>query len=445
MHALSTRFRITWGLGSLSLALAYGTITNLYLFHAVTALGMDALVAGTLNSAVMILSALWDPAIGRLSDRQHGARVHQPYLLAGALVTGSALALLFALPAALPGTPIFLAAALGAYVIGMSMFGAQYLSIGATLTDAPHERTRLMAYRSVCLQIGASAGAVACPALVSFFGGAPNGFLPMGIVAGTTVAVLLLVTWHGMPNVDPAARRLPSPTIREQLRHLRAHRALQLWLIVTFVRFGATAARASVFLFFLTQVLGRSTSDLAAANLATIATTVASTPLWVKLGEHLSKFRALQLGYLLYALTVLSWGFADTSEADGVLLVRCAAIGVCAGGILLYSSSIMADTLRFVPHGLEGTQPATYAAIYGSAEKLATALGAFVGGVLVSAAGTGEGRGTLLVGVIWIPLAGCLVAIVTAQVLQHRSLLSADTQTLLPTAQRMQRSAPGDR
>jgi glycoside/pentoside/hexuronide:cation symporter, GPH family len=434
MTPLSARLRITWAVGSLGTALAFSAVNNLYLFHAVKTLGLDPIVAATLSSTITLMSALWDPYIGRLADRERLSGVPNAYLLGGAVLTGASPVLLFTLPAFVSPVSAYPVMAIGllAYTIGLSLFGAPYVAMAAMLADHPHERTRLMAYRGVCLQIGASLGGTACPALVSLFGGTPAGFWPMGLITAVTVTGVLLTTWRGMPARASVTAFPREPSIAQQLRHLRKHTALLTWIPVTFARFASTAARSSVFLFFLTQVMDRSTSDLAAATFATILSMVACTPLWLKLGERLTKFRALQLAFGLYAVVVLSWMFADAHEADVAFLARCACIGLCAAGIFMYSSSIMADTLRFVPEGEAGSHPATYAATYGSAEKLGVAFGTFIGGALVSASSApGAMRPSLLAGVTVIPVAMCIIAILAAQLLQRRSLAEAQSMALV--------------
>jgi GPH family glycoside/pentoside/hexuronide:cation symporter len=121
---------------------------------------------------VRILDAVFDPIFGWLSDNTRGRfGRRRPYLLAGSLLAGVGLPLLFFVPANWGSTEYhlnllvwrgavvvphyfwFMLGSSALFVPVMSCFNMPYQSLGAELTPDYHERTSVMMYRNSIQQV----------------------------------------------------------------------------------------------------------------------------------------------------------------------------------------------------------------------------------------------------------------------------------------------------
>lgn len=132
----------------LYVGLAY-QVFNIYLGVSPAWIGRALLVK-------LCFEALWDSVFGWWSDNtrtRFGRR--RPFILAGSVLAGLALPLLFAARAGWSEVQYFwfMVATLAVFVPIMSCFYMPFLSIGAELTPDYHERTALAAFRSVCQKV----------------------------------------------------------------------------------------------------------------------------------------------------------------------------------------------------------------------------------------------------------------------------------------------------
>lgn len=119
-------------------------------------LGVSPAWIGRALLVKLFFEAICDSLFGWWSDNtrtRFGRR--RPFILAGSVLSGFALPLLFA---ARPGWSEvqyfwFMVATLAVFVPIMSCFYMPFLSIGAELTPDYHERTALAAFRSVCQKV----------------------------------------------------------------------------------------------------------------------------------------------------------------------------------------------------------------------------------------------------------------------------------------------------
>lgn len=139
--------KAAYGTGTLVLNLLPASLA-LFSFFLITAFGIDPVLAGLLVGLPRLFDALTDPIMGFITDNtktRWGRR--RPYIVIGAILSGSCFALLWQLD---PENSqdytfwYFLVLSM-AFTIGNTMFATPFVGLGYEMTSDYKERTRLMA------------------------------------------------------------------------------------------------------------------------------------------------------------------------------------------------------------------------------------------------------------------------------------------------------------
>jgi Na+/melibiose symporter-like transporter len=165
-------------------------------------------------TAAKVWDVVIDPVVGALTDddlRRHGSR--RRLMVIGGVSLPVLFALTFAVP---PGLAPAIGAAwvLVAFLLtatAFSLFQVPYIALPAELTDRYDERTRLLTWRVVVLTFAILLFGAGGPLLRKATGDPTTGYLLMGVVAGVTIGVGMLVSAsvarHGLRTIGDGRRR----------------------------------------------------------------------------------------------------------------------------------------------------------------------------------------------------------------------------------------------
>ena len=378
--------RIGWAIGSVGTITVLSTTSFLLLFYMTTVLGLGPALAGGLLFGAKLFDAFIAPVLGRFSDgfaSKWGRR--RPFLFAGALACGLAITALFNPPVmAGPGLFAWLVAGLLLLAAGYTLFNVPYLAMPAEMTGSPRERTALMSWRILFVSIGGAVVGFA-PKLAAMLGGGERGFSMTGAILGALVAATMLTAFAASARARGLApqRGQHGPALAVILGN---RPFLMLLAAKVFQLVGLAAMQASV-LFLLKQVLGLGEGLIGAYVGATTLATIASMPLWVRLGRRFAKRDLFIAGCLLYALVKLSWLLAVPGEPTPLVMARALAGGLLTGGILLMGQSILPDAIDWDCRRTGIRREGVYAGAYSFVEKTAMALGPLLIGLILAAVG----------------------------------------------------------
>lgn len=401
-----------WGIGSLGASALHNGISFLALYYLSRVLGLEPAVAGSLILAAKFYDIATDPLMGWLSDRTRsrwGRR--RPWLLAGAVVSALAFVLLFNLPATSgPGLLVGATGALLLYATGYTLFGIPYLAMPAEMTDDYHERSRLMSARTICLTLGILAGGALAPVLVGAFGGGPGGYARMSWTMAALILATMLACFAGTRGArGTSPPPAPAGPAVSGWRSALGNRAFTTLIISKFCHLVGVAVSMSSLLFLVTTVLDRPESSLGGFVLASAAGSIFSMPLWLAVSRRTGKRATYLAAVACYLPVLLSWLGAAPGEAATLFIARGFLTGLATGGLTLAAQAMLPDTIEhdFRRTGLR--REAMFSAVYSVAEKLASATGPFLLGLVLSAA-SGD-RGIVLAAVVIPAVASSLSAI----------------------------------
>jgi GPH family glycoside/pentoside/hexuronide:cation symporter len=378
--------RIGWATGSIGTITVLSTTSFLLLFYMTTVLGLGPALAGGLLFGAKLFDALIAPALGRFSDgfaSKWGRR--RPFLFAGALACGLALLALFNPPVASgPGLLAWLVAGLLLLAAGYTLFNVPYLAMPAEMTASPRERTALMSWRILFVSIGGALVGFA-PKVAEMLGGGARGFSLTGALLGAVVTAAMLVAFAASAR----ARGGPPPTGPQEnaLKVIGANRPFLMLLAAKVLQLVGLAAMQASVLFLLVQVLRLDAGTIGVYTGVTTIASVASMPLWVRLGRRFSKRDLFIAGVLAFALIKLSWMLAVPGEPVELVMARAALSGLCTGGVLLMGQSILPDAIAWDCERSGVRREGVYAGAYSFVEKASMALGPLLIGLILAGVG----------------------------------------------------------
>jgi Na+/melibiose symporter-like transporter len=141
---------MSYGVGQLSDGVKQSAFTTFLFFYYNQVLGLSGSLAGSAALLALMVDAITDPMVGRLSDRfdSRWGRRH-PFMLAGAIPFGIAIVALFSPPDGLTQGALFSWMLGGAITVRLmlTLFFVPHLSLGAELATDYHGRTSLIGYR----------------------------------------------------------------------------------------------------------------------------------------------------------------------------------------------------------------------------------------------------------------------------------------------------------
>jgi hypothetical protein len=175
--------------------------------------GIAAAWAGVAMMAGKVWDAVTDPVMGFISDRtlsRWGRR--RPYLLFGAVPRMLTLWLFFTSPGIENPVLLTLWAVLALTLLNTAstVVNIPYAALTPELTEDYHERTSLNGYRFGCAVFGTITGAAAVQPLTELFGAPRRGFSMMGLILGTVIALVTLITFFGTKEKKYTKADLPT-------------------------------------------------------------------------------------------------------------------------------------------------------------------------------------------------------------------------------------------
>ena len=421
---LRRRTIATYAAGSIGTG-GFATLPGLVLTYYLTdSLGVAALLAGVIVTAAKVWDVVIDPVVGALTDddlRRHGSRRRLM------VIGGVSLPVLFALTFAVPSG---LAPAIGAVWVlvaflltatAFSLFQVPYIALPAELTDRYDERTRLLTWRVVVLTFAILLFGAGGPLLRKATGDPTTGYLLMGVVAGVTIGVGMLVSAsvarHGLrtrsamaavgtstaeeaelvadaTGAAPAHRvgadaSTPGGGIHDNfraafdtLRRSQPFRALLLTFVLQALATGLMLAGAQ---YLATWVL-RSEDAVTLLFVALIAPALVAAPAWGALARRAGKERSFALAGILFTIAALST-VAALWAPGGWIYASVAVAGIAYAGMQSLPMAMLPDVISHDARQYGAGRAGAFGGIWTAGETTGFALGATALAIVLAATG----------------------------------------------------------
>lgn len=395
---LPAGLKVGWSFGSVGTLTVLNVNSLLLLFFMTAVLGIAPALAGTLLFAAKLFDAVAAPVLGAVSDRTESRMGRRrPYLLAGAFISAAAVAAVFNPPASFEAAlPAYLMACLLVLALGYTLFNVPYIAMPAEMTDSPGERTSLMSWRIGFVSLGGLVTGFA-PRLAVLLGGGREGYGRVGLILALVILAAMLVAFFAArrARVLPTARGSESGIGRFAV--VFRNRPFMLVIAAKVFQLIGLASVSASALFLFRSVIGGDESLLFIFVLATTLASIASMPLWVRLGRRFPKRSLYIAGCVGFAAVTLSWLLAGPGEPTALVLARGLGGGLFSGGLLLMGQSILPDTIDYDCKRSGVRREGVYAGAYSFVEKASMAFGPLLIGLILQAFGFQPSKGGVVV------------------------------------------------
>jgi glycoside/pentoside/hexuronide:cation symporter, GPH family len=388
-----------YGLGAAGEAV-FGTAVGFIFFYYTAALGLPGSLVGAALFFGLCADAIVDPFFGSWSDNMRsrlGRRV--PLMLVGGPLLAISMALLFMPPAGLGdvGTAVWLGVWSVAVRTFVSMFHVPYVALGAEMSRDYHERSSVVAWRTV---FGILAGAATTAVAYTVFFSGPGGLQQADRYPGFgwTVAIMILIGCGvsavgvtrfaaSLPAPEPVGRallaRLPGEVI--EIFKNPSFRLLFLAALLSYTAIGVNQAYNSHAYVFVWRLRPETIQFVAYSLLAGVLVGAGLAP---RLSQYFEKKTIVIMGMALVVqvwllMSLPRWAGLITATGDAALPYLCSLVafaGIGAGFCAIAYPSMMADAADEHEHLFGRRREGLYFAGLGFAFKGANGVGVLVAG-----------------------------------------------------------------
>ena len=372
---LATRAIVDYSLPTFGMGFTF-VLVNIYLLkYATDVLLIAPATMGLLFGASRLWDALGDPVVGFLTDRtrsRFGRR--RPWILAAALPLGVTFAMLWAPPLVLTGRGLLLwtGCALFVFYTAVAMLETAHAALGAELTDAYHERTRVFGIRRMVFGLGTLCAVAALAAFGSASDPRRVG-ATVGLLGGVAAAASILwMVFHTRERPEFRGRGAESPL--RAFRDVWRNRHARVLLLVFVIQQLGIAMLMTIMPYLSEYVL--LTPGWTFAYIGTLfVSAIVGVPLWIRFKPRGGKKGGLILAMATIGVGIGALWFAE--EGDIVLVLAVAAVGgLASAGTDVLFPSIQADVIDWDELQTGERKEGAYFAAWAFAAKAAGAFSA---------------------------------------------------------------------
>jgi|TARA_X000000950_G_scaffold184503_1_gene223448 GPH family glycoside/pentoside/hexuronide:cation symporter len=199
LHLIQTnKLRTAYGIGDYAICLYWSGVGFYLLYFYTDVVGISPLMAGWIYALGIAWDAITDPFMGYIAERTRTKMgSYRPYIYYGSIPLALSFVLLLWVP---PYEGLFLFIfLLLVNLIHRTFFtivSVPYSSLTARITDDSDERTKLTTARMLFASLGTTTISFLGFPIVFLFGSGEEatGFLVLGLIAGLTAVIILLIT-----------------------------------------------------------------------------------------------------------------------------------------------------------------------------------------------------------------------------------------------------------
>jgi len=363
-------------------------------------LGVNPVYIGWIMGGSRIWDAVTDPIMGNITDntRSRWGR-RRPWIALGGLLSGLSFAAIWLFPHGMSEmfyVAWFLFSSL-LFFVAFTVFSVPYAALGMEMSPDYHERTSVIAYRSVMAQ----GGGLVCASLFWFsslsrFSGVADGMRTAGIIMGVLIFVLAIVPAVFAKEHPSLLERQSKKTSVSLLRSANAtlkHPAFLILIAVTaLLLIGTMMVNHLGAYICIYHVFGGDNSSecgkvLTMSGWASRIATVVAIPLLTMISKRIGKRKTLLLA-MIFSLcgTLLKWVCYDPAYPY-LQLIPSIMIGPALGGVWMLVNAMIPDVVDLDELKTGARCEGMFSAVYGWMFKMGAALALIISGYVLNWSG----------------------------------------------------------
>jgi GPH family glycoside/pentoside/hexuronide:cation symporter len=314
-----------------------------------------------------------DPIAGYLSDRtQSRLGRRRPWIAASIIPICGIYVMMWSPPSNLQGGGLVAWMALGVigFYTAMTIFIVPHTALGAELTDAYHDRTRIFGFRHVIWTLGSVAAVAGMQLIINADAAREVARQSSLVVSAVTAALLVLavVMLRERPEFQGRGGDNPLHSFRDVWRNHHAR-----LLLIVFLIENLGSATIGVLTFYVAKYVIMRPDLTGYFIFAYMGTSILFIGIWLPLSKRFGKTRLWMSSMLL---TAVAFGGMFFLEEGRIVLISVLAIlgGTAAGCGAMIGPSIQADVIDFDEYETGQRKEGTYFAAWNFVFKSATGI-----------------------------------------------------------------------
>lgn len=392
--------KVGYGFGMTAYAMMIQSLNQMANLVFNVSLGVNPVFIGWIMGGSRVWDAVTDPVMGNLTDntRSRWGR-RRPWILLGGLLCGVSFAAIWLFPQGMSERFYviwFLIAALFFYV-AFTVFSVPYLALGIEMSPDYHERTSVIAYRSVMAQ----GGGLACASLFWFsslprFENIAQGMRTAGIIMGVAVFVLISLSAvfakEHKSILDRQHKKSSVPLIASAKATL-GHPAFLILIGVTVLLLVGTmmvnhlGAYLCIYYVFGGDKGPESGKLMSLVGWTARIATVVAIPILAWVSKYIGKRNTLLLAMAFSLCGTLSKWVCYTPEHPYLQLIPAMMIGAALAGVWTLVNAMIPDVVDLDELKTGERCEGMFSAVYGWTFKLGAALALIVSGYVLNWSG----------------------------------------------------------
>ncbi len=379
--------KIAYGVSDLGITLPLSTVAFFLLYFYTDIAHFSPTLVGTALLVAKVWDAVADPLMGQISDMTKspwGRR--RPYLFFGALPYAVLFVLIW--------TPlvtrseiinsVLLTAVFIAFFSASTVVTVPYNALLPELALAPHERTKLTAYRQPFSVIGWVAGSALVIPLVAMLGGDKRGFFLTAVVFSMVALLVFLITAFSIREREDFSRREALPIVKSFALTLK--NGAFWWFIAAYslVSLGYTIL-SGVLIYYAKYWLGDKNLFTPMMGIV-MGVLLLSVPLWVWLSGKIGKKESFMIGIVVLIAAALAIFFLPRDDRT-LLYVFMAVAGVGTGAYFLFPYAMLPEIIDLDELTSGTRREGAYFGIAFLIFKVSIALAPFITGAILANVG----------------------------------------------------------
>jgi sugar (glycoside-pentoside-hexuronide) transporter len=381
---------VGYSFGAFGYMLMFMTTTTYLMYFYTDVMGISAAAAGTIFLIARMIDAVYGPVIGTIADvtnSKHGK--YRPFILWSIIPFALTGVLMFTVPDFLGNGMVLIIYAGLTYILfdlAYSSGNVPYLSMAASMTYDPDERTHLLSTKSVVNKISSIAATSLTLPLVHLFSSEKSGFFYTSIIYSIIAAIGIFIafrTTKPYANIGGVVKNQEKKIKGKQLFNAIVKNTQLLSIVISFLITSITSAiMGPAGIYYMTYNIGKPELISWYMLIGTISLLVA-VPVVTLLAKRVEKKTFLLAGYLLSTLGSLFLYFIPYESISMIFALRFL-IGVGQGfvGILIFS--MIADCVDFGEWKTKTRVQGLTFAISVFFQKTGMALGGWLLGILLT-------------------------------------------------------------
>ncbi len=250
-----------YAMGGVGFSMTNMIVLSYLTFFCTDFFGISSLTVAGLMLVTKVIDAVTDPIMGFIADqtRTKSGR-YRPYLIYGSPVLGVLIYLLFSAPELSTAMKIvFIYAVYIAYSLAFTVVGIPFTSLVPVLAKDSTERTMVVSWKNVMIQVGRLFITSFALPIVELFGGGTKGWGRFGALVGVIITLCFWCVAWGLKKYDTIDLAVEKPKVNmlKEMHLITRNKPLLMLMLAFGTDMIANSALLAVNMYYFKYVLGR--------------------------------------------------------------------------------------------------------------------------------------------------------------------------------------------